>query len=67
MPKTQEELCQIKNEYESLSNKLKELTEDELVLVTGGTEIGWDWLYERTIDDYHQSDTELGNKKPIEQ
>lgn len=37
MAKTQEELNQLKNEYESLTNKLKELNEEELKLVTGGT------------------------------
>ena len=36
MAKTQEELNQLKNEYESLANKLQELTEDELKQVTGG-------------------------------
>lgn len=36
MPKTKEELTQLKNEYESVTSKLKELTEDELKLVTGG-------------------------------
>ena len=30
MAKTQEELIKLKIEYESLNNKLKELTEDEL-------------------------------------
>lgn len=35
MAKTQEELKQLKQEYESLNNKLKELTEDEFKLVTG--------------------------------
>ena len=34
--KTKEELNQLKIEYESLTNKLKELTEDELEQVTGG-------------------------------
>ena len=34
--KTQEELQQLKNEYESLTTKLKELTEDELKEVSGG-------------------------------
>ena len=34
--KTKEELNQLKNEYESLANKLQELTEDELGYVTGG-------------------------------
>ena len=36
MPKTQEELIQLKIEYETLNNKLKELTEEELEQVTGG-------------------------------
>ena len=36
MAKTQEELNQIKKEYELLTNKLKELTDDELMQVTGG-------------------------------
>ena len=36
MAKTQEELNQLKTEYETLNNKHKELTEDELKLVTGG-------------------------------
>ena len=34
--KTQEELKQLKKEYEELTDKLKGLTEDELKLVTGG-------------------------------
>lgn len=37
MPKTQKELKQLKTEYETLTTKLKELTEEELSLVTGGT------------------------------
>ena len=36
MAKTKEELNQLKQEYESLNNKLKELTEDELQIVVGG-------------------------------
>lgn len=60
MTKTKKELNDLKTEYEALNNKLKELTEDELKEVTGGTDIGWDWIYERDIDDY-QSDTEFGN------
>ena len=36
MAKTQEELNQLKTEYETLTNKLQELTEDELKQVTGG-------------------------------
>ena len=34
--KTKEELNQLKIEYEVLTTKLKELNEDELMLVTGG-------------------------------
>ncbi|MBQ0036894.1 MAG: hypothetical protein KBT35_08270 [Firmicutes bacterium] len=36
MAKTQEELNQLKKEYETLTNKLKELSGDELGYVTGG-------------------------------
>ena len=35
--KTQEELKNLKEEYESLNRKLDELTDDELEQVTGGT------------------------------
>ena len=42
MAKTQEELNQLKTEYETLNNKLKELTDDELKLVIGGTV---KWVY----------------------
>lgn len=36
MDKTKEELNALKQEFESLTNKLKELTDDELMQVTGG-------------------------------
>ena len=36
MAKTKEELNQLKTEYETLADKLKELTEDELKQVAGG-------------------------------
>lgn len=36
MPKTKEELQQLKNRYESLNKELKELTEEELRQVIGG-------------------------------
>ena len=36
MAKTQEELNVLKNEFESLSKKLAELSEDELEQITGG-------------------------------
>ena len=37
---TQKELIKLKQEYETLNNKLKELTEDELKIVTGGSSLG---------------------------
>ena len=37
MAKTKEELMQLKTEYETLNNKLKELSEEELDYVNGGT------------------------------
>ena len=36
MTKTKEELQQLKTEYETLTNKLKELTEEEIQIVVGG-------------------------------
>ena len=42
MAKTKEELNTLKIEYETLTNKLKELTEDELNIVTGGSDINRD-------------------------
>ena len=39
MAKTKEELNTLKVEYETLNKKLKELTEEELNMVTGGDDI----------------------------
>ena len=39
MPKTKEELNTLKVEYETLNNKLRELSEEELNVVTGGKDI----------------------------
>ena len=36
--KTQEELNELKEEYQALTLKLKELSDDELKIVTGGFE-----------------------------
>ena len=36
MAKTKEELNELKKEFETLTNKLSELTQEELALVTGG-------------------------------
>ena len=41
MSKTKEELNNIKNEYKELADKLKELSEEEVLEVTGGVNI-WD-------------------------
>ena len=38
--KTKEELNALKEEVETLNNKLKELTDDELKQVTGGVDFG---------------------------
>lgn len=35
--KTKEELDELKKEYDELANKLKELSEEELLEITGGT------------------------------
>lgn len=37
MAKTQEELAQLKQEYEILCKKLEELTDEEIASVAGGT------------------------------
>ena len=39
MAKTKEELNELKNEYETLTVKLQELSEDELSIVTGGNNL----------------------------
>ena len=44
MSKTKEELNKIKNEVESVNNKLHELTPEELEQVTGGVTRGLRWL-----------------------
>ena len=36
MAKTKEELDELKKEYETLSSKLSELTEEEITQITGG-------------------------------
>ena len=38
MAKTKEELDQLKKEYEELNNKLRDLSEDEINLITGGSQ-----------------------------
>lgn len=38
MAKTKEELEQLKKEYEELNNKLRDLSEEEINLITGGSQ-----------------------------
>ena len=45
MTKTQEELNTIKEEVETLNNKITELTEGELEQVTGGQDLKWIQLF----------------------
>ena len=49
MAKTKQELEMLKQEYITLSNKLKQLTMEELNIVTGGNDVIW--LYEKSFDD----------------
>ena len=46
MSKTKEELNALKEEVETMSKKLHELTDEELEQVTGGQQFGGDILYE---------------------
>ena len=66
MPKTKDELNQIKTEYELLSNKLKDLTKEELEAVRGGhgkngkpTLVLWDEASSGLIND---SENNLGHE-----
>lgn len=43
MPKTKEELYQLKEDYQKLTKQVKELSEEELENVTGGTCYGDGW------------------------
>ena len=52
--KTKEELKELKNEYETLNNKLKELTEDELKEVVGGTIGDWQNIEHSGIETKNQ-------------
>ena len=67
MTKTQEELNALKQEYESLNNKLQELNEDELKQVTGGL---FPVIFASTIRDILnktsslQGDSSQGYKEP---
>ena len=45
MVKTQEELNVIKAEIETVGEKIKELTEEELAQVTGGQDLKWIQLF----------------------
>ena len=63
MAKTQEELNELKNEYETLSSKLKELNEDELKQVTGG--VAYDDAKSRIIM-FHKGDCFININYPNE-
>ena len=52
--KTKEELNAIKNEVETVSRKLAELTDEELTQVTGGVErlaVSYEHVYEPDVAD----------------
>lgn len=57
MPKTKEELNQLKKEYEVLTSKLKELTDEELKQVIGGIDF-------HTPDENQQYEHNLYNDDP---
>ena len=49
--KTKEELSALKNEVEALNAKLAELSEEELMLVTGGVENPFDDYFPKPSND----------------
>ena len=63
MAKTQKELNALKKEVETLNNKLKELTDEELAQVTGGSSTvalgyqatGGAFIYRRQATEYDVS------------
>ena len=59
--KTKEELSALKDEYEALTQKLRELTEDELKQVTGGWHWGDNWGDGTYADDIGSAN---GSKRP---
>ena len=65
--KTKEELLKIKEEYESLASKLFELSEDEIVEITGGDSIfdlnGNQTLYDKHLYENTVKDPEDFKKK----
>lgn len=60
MPKTKEELMQLKKEYDTLNSKLKELSEEELKLVIGGSR------RENTVVIPLQLPTSIGNSLKLD-
>lgn len=54
MAKTEEELNELQKEYKTLTSKLKELTEDELKVVTGGTIGDWNNIEHSGINIFNQ-------------
>ena len=68
MSKTPEELNALKTEYKALTKKLKELTDDELMQVTGGNGVLGDeeiiWLYE-VSHDANQAGNPTGSRQAV--
>lgn len=62
MTKTQEELNTLKQEYESLTNKLKELTEEELIQVVGGSISNFSTMWV-TKAEYEESGATIVHRK----
>lgn len=64
MVKTQDELNQLKTEYETLTTKLQELSEDELKVVTGGLEYKFIGLFEPFIGMLNPDDQQIVGELP---
>ena len=64
MAKTKEELSRLKEEYDSLKSSLKELSEEEIIEVTGGDAINVDvfntWEVIPTLQTYKK---DIGSDK----
>lgn len=61
--KTKEELRVLKEEFETLNNKLNELSEDELVEVAGGEGLdSWIEKMKKKMEDYYSN-----TKPPVEE
>ena len=52
--KTKEELIELKTEYETMNEKLAELSEDELEQVTGGQYVNHDYPSLKALDSFNR-------------